>query len=76
MARVHWKSKLSKYGINKKFTPIFVLFNEIFFWKDSADFWLWKVALKLPQEQKRKQVLFHDNLFAQTLNNVYEKWHC
>ena len=36
---VHWKSKLSKYGIAKSLSPIFVFFNKIFFCKDSADFW-------------------------------------
>ena len=45
--KVHWKSKLSKYGIHKRLSPIFVFFNENFFWKDSADFWLSKMALKI-----------------------------
>ena len=45
--KVHWKSKLSKYGINKSLSPIFVFFNEIFFCKDSADFWHRKMALKI-----------------------------
>ena len=26
--KVHWKSKLSKYGINKSLSPIFVFFNK------------------------------------------------
>ena len=44
---VHRKSKLSKYGIKKSLSPIFVFFNGIFFWKDSADFRHRKMALKI-----------------------------
>ena len=44
--KVHWKSKLSKYGINKSLSPIFVFFNEFFFVKIRLIFdiekWLWK----------------------------------
>ena len=29
--KVHWKSKLSKYGINKSLSHIFVFFNQFFF---------------------------------------------
>ena len=45
--KVHWKSKLSKYVINKSLSPIFVFFNEFFFCKDSADFRHRKMALKI-----------------------------
>ena len=44
-SKVHWKSNLSKYGINKSLSPIFVFFNEKKNCKDSADFWLYKSEL-------------------------------
>ena len=71
--KVHWKSKLSKYGINKSLSPIFVFFNEIFFVKIWLIFdiekWLWKSEFcyiwpSIPNQAPR---LF--NNYVRTLKN-------
>ena len=38
---------LHKITKNKKCAPKLIFFNEIFFYKDSDDFWRWKLTLKI-----------------------------
>ena len=46
-SKVVQKLNLEKNVFTKKWSPKLIFLNEFFFWKNSVDFWHWKLTLKV-----------------------------